>query len=114
MVKEAELVECARRDEICKEWRFCNHKDRCFAPENEEAGICFVDSPESLTKVVADQKKVNSLTNTSADDCKTSLHFVTDIDVLHAALEQCTINGQKTSAKHISARINQLAKAVQQ
>ena len=59
-----------------------------------------------------DQQAVMRLVCTSADDCKTSLNFVTDLDVLHEALEQCTVRGEKTNAKYISSRINQLEKAV--
>lgn len=109
--------EGARRDEICKQWRFCDHKAMCFTPENEEAGICFVDSPEKLPKDIDTAKEtfarqVNKLVVTSADDCKTSLLYVSDMAVLHEALERCTVSGEKTKAKHISARINMLEKAV--
>jgi hypothetical protein len=79
--------EMIRRDGICKEWRLCDYKDTCFTPENEEVGICFVDSQAALPKNI-DQKAVNKLVVTSADDCKTSLNFVTDMDVLHEALER--------------------------
>lgn len=105
----ADEEEHARRESICSIWTECEHQNICFTPENEEAGTCFRDEPHKLPSVV-DPKAVNRLVHTSVDDCKASLAFVTDLAVLHAALEECELGGQKTKAKHISARINQIEK----
>lgn len=56
-------------------------------------------------------QSVNSLVNTSADDCKISLRFYTDINLLREALLACETYGQKTKAKHIARRIKQLEEA---
>ena len=65
--QQAELAEFARRDGICKDWRFCDHKDICFLPENEIAGICFKDEPhripatETENKAAAHAKSTNTI-----------------------------------------------------
>ena len=62
LVKEAEaeeLAEFARRDTICDEWRFCEHKDICFLPENESEGICFKSDSNSR---LPDQTPLGTLT----------------------------------------------------
>lgn len=47
--KQAELdAESDRRTAICKNWAECQHKDICFTPANEKAGICFIDEPGKL------------------------------------------------------------------
>ena len=51
------------------------------------------------------EKRVRNLVGTSADDCKTSLNFVTDGAVLAEALKRAEATGQKTKAKYIAARI---------
>lgn len=54
---------------------------------------------------------VNSLLNTSADDCKISLMYVTDVPLLLKALATAQEQGQKTKAQHIDRRIKQLGGA---
>lgn len=54
---------------------------------------------------------VNSLLNTSADDCKISLAFVTDVALLRQALAAAEERGEKTKTKHIAHRIKQLGGA---
>jgi hypothetical protein len=103
--------EHARRDSICKEWTGCEHKNICFTPENEEAGDCFIASPELIPLTEDQQRRIRALTNTSTDDCKTSLNFEKDMKVLLACLEIVTDREEKTKAKYISARINQLEKS---
>lgn len=52
---------------------------------------------------------VNGLVNTSADDCKISLLYVTDLELLREALAEChRTGGNKTKAGHIQRRIRQL------
>lgn len=55
---------------------------------------------------------VNGLVNTSADDCKISLRFVTDLELLREALRVCQIQGHTTKVKHISSRIRQIEKGI--
>lgn len=54
---------------------------------------------------------VNGLINTSADDCKISLRFVTDLDLLRQVLQKATEFNQVTKIKHISSRIRQIERA---
>lgn len=108
--KQAELAEFARRDSICKEWRFCEHKDICFTSENEINGTCFKDEPHMTPLTEEQEKRIKALSGTSSDDCKVSLQYTTDMRVLLAALEIVTQRDEKTKAKYISARINQLEK----
>lgn len=108
--KQAELAEFARRDSICKEWRFCDHKGICFMPENEINGTCFKDEPHLIPLTELQEKSIRRLTGTSANDCKISLTHEYDMRVLLASLEIVTERGAKTQAKFISARINQLEK----
>lgn len=42
--------ETSRRTDICFAWEACMHRDICFTPENEEAGICFIDEPDQLPR----------------------------------------------------------------
>ena len=56
-------------------------------------------------------QSVNSLVNTSADDCKISLQYYTDINLLREALTACKTGGHKTKAAHIARRIKQLEEA---
>jgi len=46
--RQAEEVENDRRTGICKTWEECEHKDICFLPENEIAGVCYKDEPDKL------------------------------------------------------------------
>lgn len=102
--------EHARRESICATWTECEHQGICFTPENEEAGTCFKDEPHLIQLTEDQQRRIMTLTNTSADDCKTSLNFEKDMKVLLACLEIVTDREEKTKAKHLSARINQLEK----
>lgn len=54
---------------------------------------------------------VKGLLNTSADDCKASLNFITDVALLRQALATAQEQGQKTKAAHIARRIKQLGGA---
>jgi hypothetical protein len=54
--------------------------------------------------------KVSALVNTSADDCRISLLYVTDLDVLGRALDQCREFNKKTHTRHIASRIRRLEK----
>jgi hypothetical protein len=42
--------ETSRRTDICFDWQACMHRDICFTPDNEEAGICFIDEPDKLPR----------------------------------------------------------------
>jgi hypothetical protein len=55
---------------------------------------------------------VNSLVHTSADDCKISLKYVHDTELLNEALLLATGLGRKTIAKHITSRIKQIEKSL--
>lgn len=56
--KQAEDAENQRRDSICDEWRECSYKDKCFTPENEEAGICLKEQDaRQTTTAVAEPGK---------------------------------------------------------
>ena len=57
------------------------------------------------------ESRVCNLVGTSADDCKTSLTFVTDGAVLAEALKRAEATGQKTKAKYIAARIRKVSAA---
>jgi hypothetical protein len=57
------------------------------------------------------ESRVRGLVGTSADDCKTSLNFVTDMDVLREALRRAEAMSATTKAKHIAARIRKLERA---
>jgi hypothetical protein len=50
--------------------------------------------------------------NTSADDCKISLQYYKDINLLRDALAVCKTAGHKTKAAYIVRRIKQLEEAV--
>lgn len=53
-------------------------------------------------------QSANSLVNTSADDCKISLQYYKDIDLLREALAACKTAGHKTKVWYIARRIKQL------
>lgn len=63
-----------------------------------------------MNKPPVDQKRVNRLIHTSVDDCRTSLNYESDLDVLDAALIQGVELGHKTRCKVIAARIKKLTK----
>ena len=54
---------------------------------------------------------VTRLTGTSADDCKISLLFITDLDLLQLALAKCQERGHATKAKYIISRIRTLERS---
>ncbi len=56
--------------------------------------------------------QVKKLVHTSADDCKISLHFVTDATVIREAMEECRALGYISKVKHLEQRLKQLEKAV--
>lgn len=56
------------------------------------------------------RNSVNGLINTSADDCRVSLNYITDSEVLIEALRLTTERGYKTQSGHIQRRINKLSK----
>jgi hypothetical protein len=53
-------------------------------------------------------RTVESLLNTSVDDCKSSLEFITDLTLLRRLYVRCIETGHKTRAKYVNARINKL------
>jgi len=53
-------------------------------------------------------RAVESLLNTSVDDCKCSLHHVTDLDFLRALHAECEKRGHTSRAKVVAARIRRL------
>jgi hypothetical protein len=55
---------------------------------------------------------VKGLCNTSADDCKISLRYVTDLGMLKEALATCIEQKQITKIKHIKCRIKQLERSL--
>jgi hypothetical protein len=59
--RQAEETENERRASICKTWTECQHKDICFTPANEEAGICFIDEPGKLPAPTTIQLTFNEL-----------------------------------------------------
>lgn len=100
--------EADRRAQICQDWEECEHREICFTPKNEQEGICFKDAPHRIPLTEEQQRRIHTLTNTSVYDCKISLNHCKDMRVLLVSLEIVTERGEKTKAKHISARINQL------
>jgi hypothetical protein len=56
------------------------------------------------------QQRVSRLINTSVDDCKVSLTFVTDPNVLNAALDHAIELGQVSRVRAINARMRQLTR----
>ena len=57
------------------------------------------------------EHRARKYVNTSADDCKISLMYENDIELLQEALRQCQNFGHVTKTKHITSRIRQLEKA---
>lgn len=43
-------IENDRRTGICPDWQACMHHEICFTPQNEQAGICFIDEPDKLPR----------------------------------------------------------------
>jgi hypothetical protein len=56
------------------------------------------------------EKRVFDLVNISCDDCKMSLAFITDLDVLNAAKEHAAELGAVTKVRLITSRIRQVQK----
>lgn len=57
-------------------------------------------------------RTASNYVNTSADDCKVSLHFCTaaDLPILREALATCEVYSKKTHIKHLAAKIKKLEK----
>jgi len=66
-----------------------------------------------MNKPPVDEKRVSRLIHTSVDDCRTSLNYESDLDVLDAVLIKAVELGHKTRAKVVAARIKKLQKESQ-
>lgn len=53
---------------------------------------------------------VSNLMNTSVDDCKTSLGFIDDLDLLRQLLAECDRREHKSRAQIVARRIRQVEK----
>jgi hypothetical protein len=53
-------------------------------------------------------RTVNNLIHTSVEDCKTSLNFIDDLDLLRALLAECEKRGHTSRAKVVAARIRKV------
>lgn len=53
---------------------------------------------------------VEALMNTSVDDCKISLGYITDLTLLRRLYVRCLETGHKSRAKIVNSRIKKLKK----
>lgn len=86
-----------------------NFLDESYKPNGDGDGVAKLEVASKLTP--QQRKRAENLVYTSADECRVSLDFVEDLDVLNEARRLANHHGYKTKVGHIDRRIRRLSKA---